>query len=584
MKLKEVLKASGKSGKIKIERKSVPIDKLDSMLNYQRDIDMAFVEEKSRDDVFRESEVSVVLVSVRPDGSMKVCDGQHTIAILKRRGYTMVQCELRYGLTEQEENDWFNIENTKRRGQSRKRTLTAQINGTYENNKDEQDFNNCVKSLGFKLDIYGEESGNDFRIGCPAKLLGIYKEYISNEKKEEFIECLDIVKSCFNGDPVSLHWSFLRGMFDFYETYLDKFDRKRLIEVLSRENIRDIKKDAESDIRTKKTSMKYAKLFVEKYNYKLPKKNQLKMSKLDDQAGDNLPNYVKIPREIIYNKELGDKRVIIFSYLCSRRALDDTVAFSISELCHWSYLKPNYHDGKINHKYLEMLESLSHYDYFKSYPDFEKLAKEKKNSTDYYNIQINTEKFDIPDNFGIIYFDELEKILNFKEELKGVKINDEEIDLLRMSSAYILLFLSYLRVNMNRNPDKPLCCYRLYQKITEDIGLSERYISRIVEMLDVMDIIKFQEGKRIRYKKQDDKYGFLTTPKAFADYRHFVKDENGNQIIDYAYDYKIEIQKQLDILEESQKKMQKQIVDIIVSQQTFYSKGELLCQLQTKNY
>lgn len=282
MKLKEVLKASGKSGKIKIERKSVPIDKLDSMLNYQRDIDMAFVEEKSRDDVFRESEVSVVLVSVRPDGSMKVCDGQHTIAILKRRGYTMVQCELRYGLTEQEENDWFNIENTKRRGQSRKRTLTAQINGTYENNKDEQDFNNCVKSLGFKLDIYGEESGNDFRIGCSAKLLGIYKEYISNEKKEEFIECLDIVKSCFNGDPVSLHWSFLRGMFDFYETYLDEFDRKRLIEVLSRENIRDIKKDAESDIRTKKTSMKYAKLFVEKYNYKLHKKKQLKMSKLDD--------------------------------------------------------------------------------------------------------------------------------------------------------------------------------------------------------------------------------------------------------------------------------------------------------------
>lgn len=557
MKLKEVLKTSGKSGRIKIERKSVPIDKLDSMLNYQRDIDMAFVEEKSRDDVFRESEVSVVLVSVRPDGSMKVCDGQHTIAILKRRGYTMVQCELRYGLTEQEENDWFNIENTKRRGQSRKRTLTAQINGTYENNKDEQDFNNCVKSLGFKLDIYGEESGNDFRIGCPAKLLGIYKEYISNEKKEEFIECLDIVKSCFNGDPVSLHWSFLRGMFDFYETYLDKFDRKRLIEVLSRENIRDIKKDAESDIRTKKTSMKYAKLFVEKYNYKLPKKNQLKMSKLDDQAGDNLPNYVKIPREIIYNKELGDKRVIIFSYLCSRRALDDTVAFSISELCHWSYLKPNYHDGKINHKYLEMLESLSHYDYFKSYPDFEKLAKEKKNSTDYYNIQINTEKFDIPDNFGIIYFDELEKILNFKEELKGVKINDEEIDLLRMSSAYILLFLSYLRVNMNRNPDKPLCCYRLYQKITEDIGLSERYISRIVEMLDVMDIIKFQEGKRIRYKKQDDKYGFLTTPKAFADYKRFTKDEKGNQILDVNYNFANEIQKQLEILETNQKQMQK---------------------------
>lgn len=268
-----------------------------------------------------------------------------------------------------------------------------------------------------------------------------------------------------------------------------------------------------------------------------------------------MPNYVKIPREIIYDKNIGDKRVIIFSYLCSRRALDDTVAFSISELCHWSHLKPNYHDGKINHKYLEVLELLSHYEYFDYFPDFEKLAKEKKNSTDYYNIKINTEKFDMPDNFGIIYFDELEKILNFKEELDGIKVNDAEIDLIRMSSAYILLLLSYLRVNMNRNPNKPLCCYRLYQKITEDIGLSERYISRIVEILDVMNIIKFQEGKRIRYKKQEDKYGFITTPKVFADYRHYVKDENGIQKVDIDYDYRYEIQKQLEILEKNQKQM-----------------------------
>ncbi len=256
-----------------------------------------------------------------------------------------------------------------------------------------------------------------------------------------------------------------------------------------------------------------------------------------------MPNYVKISREIIYNKELGDKRAIIFSYLCSRRALDDTVAFSISELCHWSHLKPNYHDGKINHKYLEVLKLLSHYGYFEYCPDFEKLAKEKKNSTDYYNIKINIEKFDMPDNFGIIYFDELEKILNFKEELKDIGI-----DLTRMSSAYILLLLSYLRVNMNRNPDKPLCCYRLYQKISEDIGLSERYISRVVKILDVMNIVKYQEGKRIRYKKQDDKYGFLTTPKVFADCKHYIKDEHGNSKLDSNYDYRNEISKQLEIL------------------------------------
>lgn len=282
LKLKKALKETEEKIEKKIERKRVPIDKLDSMLNYQRDIDMHFVEENSKDGIFEESKVSIVLVSVRVDGSMKVCDGQHTIAILKKRGYTTVECELRYGLTEQEENDWFSDENTKRRGQSRKRTLTAQINGTYDKHKDEQDFYNCLKSIGFKLNIYGEETGSDYKIGCPAKLLNIYKEYSKAEKVNCFIECLDIVKSCFNGEPLSLQWGFLRGMFDFYETYYNEFDRKRIVEVLSRENVRDIKKDAEADIRTKKTSLRYAKLFVEKYNFKLAKKKTLKMSKLED--------------------------------------------------------------------------------------------------------------------------------------------------------------------------------------------------------------------------------------------------------------------------------------------------------------
>lgn len=256
-------------------------------------------------------------------------------------------------------------------------------------------------------------------------------------------------------------------------------------------------------------------------------------------------NYVKIPREVIYDKSIGDKRVIIFSYLCSRRALDDTVAFSIAELCHWSHLKPNYHNGKINQKYLEVLDSLSHCNYFINYPDFQRLIIDKKNSNDYYNVKLNTQKFDTLDSFGIIYFDEIEKILNFKEELQF-----SDLDLTRISSAYILLLLSYFRVNMNRNPQTPLCCYRLYKKISEDIGLSERYISRIVEILDVMDIVKFQEGKRKRYQKSNGDYGFITAPKVFADFKRYTKSDNGNTIIDKNYDYRIEIQKQIEILQQ----------------------------------
>lgn len=224
--------------------------------------------------------------------------------------------------------------------------------------------------------------------------------------------------------------------------------------------------------------------------------------------------------------------------------MDDTVAFSIPELVKWTGLLPNYHKGKINEKYLDVLELLSHYGYFESCPDFQKL-KTIGNSNEYYKAQLNIAKFDTPDDgFGIIYFDELQKIINFQKELEN-----ENIDTSRLSSAYILLTLAYIRVNIRKNTDQPQCCYRLYKTISEDIGLSERYITRIVEVLDLMDIIKFKECKRERYKDGNGKYGFLTTPKIFTNYRRFKRDDNNNITLDKEYDYKSEIQRQMIILQ-----------------------------------
>ena len=267
---------------IKKEYKNIPLDELESMADYQRPLNRAFIEEKSKHGVFDKDAVECPKISVRNDGTRKMGDGQHTVAIVRRVGWKSIRCELRYGLTEQEENDWFAQENTKRQPQSNKRILTAQIRGTYEKNKDEQDFYNSLKSLGFKLNIFGEESGNDFKINCTASLLSLYKEYVHANKKEEFIECMDIHKTAFNGHPVSLQWSFIRGMFDFYEIYKTEFDRKRLLNVLSATDSSSIKKEADSDTYTDKTSTKYAKIFVSKYNYKVQKSKRLKMSKLED--------------------------------------------------------------------------------------------------------------------------------------------------------------------------------------------------------------------------------------------------------------------------------------------------------------
>lgn len=254
-------------------------------------------------------------------------------------------------------------------------------------------------------------------------------------------------------------------------------------------------------------------------------------------------NYVKIPKEIIYSKEIGDKRVLIFSYLCARRALDDTVAFSITELCKWSDVKPNSHQGKINEKYIKILCSLSNMKYIQ-----EELLPNSISCCDQYTyhlINLNIEKFDISNEYGIIYFDELEKIINFKRELKhsGVTLD-------RMSASYILLVLSYIRVNLYRGDDKPKCCFRYYKKISEDIGVSERYIGRIIEILDLLEIIKTKECQRIRFTKSDSEYGFCTNVKVFADYRHYIKDKNGNIFIDKEYNCDSEIKEQIKFLED----------------------------------
>lgn len=281
MKLKDLVKET-KVTDNKIEHKEVPIDKLDAMLDYQRDIDMKRVERLSDDEYFDENEVDEVKVSVREDGSMKVCDGQHTIAILKMRGWTTVPCELRYGLTIEKENDWFTITNTKEKKQNRKRTLTSQINGTYKKNKDEQDFYNCIKALGLKLDIFGEEPGNDYKIKCSAKLLNVYKEYSAKNKVDDFVECMDLVKCCWNGKSKSLQWNYIRGMFDFYETYKGVFDNKRFITSVGKKSPSIIKEIADNDKYTKKTSLKYAKIYVNEYNSGLNKNKRLKMSLLED--------------------------------------------------------------------------------------------------------------------------------------------------------------------------------------------------------------------------------------------------------------------------------------------------------------
>lgn len=228
---------------------------------------------------------------------------------------------------------------------------------------------------------------------------------------------------------------------------------------------------------------------------------------------------IKIPREVIFDTDLTDKRMIIFSYLTMRRAFDDTAAFGIQELCRWSNIKPNRNPGKINEKYYDTLNRFASKDYFISHPDFTELMAKRSNSNEYYLLSLNTEKFDIEDNFCLIYEDELRQIIASQ-----------------LYSSNLLLILSYIRIHINRSPGQPRCCYRLFKTISADTGLSERMVSKCVELLKEMEIIDYDSAAKISSRS--------TSPKIFADFRVLSRDEDGNLSPDTNYSSKNEIEKQ----------------------------------------
>lgn len=247
--------------------------------------------------------------------------------------------------------------------------------------------------------------------------------------------------------------------------------------------------------------------------------------------------HVQIPKDIIYDTSIGEKRILVFTFLCCRKSLDDTVALSIAEICNWSKMKLNRKPGKINDKYLSVLASFINSGYFYDTQNLKSTSFNNFNT--YYRLDFNMDKYCSTKHFAIIYFDEIQKVINFKEELLNTKINME-----RLTSSYMLLVLAYLRVNMNRNTSKPLCCYRLYKKISDDLGISERYVSRIVEVLDVLKIIKHDEMPKTRFKDSNGNWCFNTQTKIFANYKQF--NSNGEEVI--GYDVSKEIEKQKEIL------------------------------------
>ncbi len=232
----------------------------------------------------------------------------------------------------------------------------------------------------------------------------------------------------------------------------------------------------------------------------------------------NIEKYMKIPREIIYEKDMDEKRVLCFLYFLQNITYGGDISYSCDHLIKWCGYKPNSRKRNKNDKSIN--NSFSDFIYW-LYQNFYISDFNSKNfyGNNFINCMANEDLFIRPYKFGIIYDFELMQTENIK------------------SRDLILLVLSYLRLNVwNNKTDeqlRPEIVHRQYTKISEDIGISVYRIKKSIQTLCDIGILKTANVPRFR----DQSGAWHTEDMIIANvYRYHWDDTTNSYLLDQNYD------------------------------------------------
>lgn len=212
-----------------VDTRDIYVDRL-----YQRDLNDKRVAQIQKE--FNPYIVNAPKVSFR-DGKFFVFDGQHTVAVLKARNNgkdLMVECKCFYGLTRIDEADLFVLQN----GISRNVHTFAKFRAMFNSgDKDVVGMNNACESVGITLGFDGSKARNKI-----VALSSLFKCYI-NMGEEDFKKMLNIIKLSWNGSVDSWCAEIINGMCIFCMTYKDQFNKRNLVDRLSRRSPIEIVRD-----------------------------------------------------------------------------------------------------------------------------------------------------------------------------------------------------------------------------------------------------------------------------------------------------------------------------------------------------
>lgn len=226
-------------------------------------------------------------------------------------------------------------------------------------------------------------------------------------------------------------------------------------------------------------------------------------------------NYFVIPESIIVsdNANMNEKRITIFSFFSIFRGLNQNLFFSVNNIAKWMGKQPNRNANGINNKIIQVIECLKDWGYLTL---FEELNKSSVKAS--FNLMKISQECE-HDRFAVIYLDEVDKILKYKNpNSKDAYLNN---DILLLVFAYLRMKIYRRRnklmpeeINLDnknnyrydiearrlRSPEAYNC---FYFEIAEELGLSTRIISKTMEILNELGLIYSESLPRIKYRDEN---------------------------------------------------------------------------------
>lgn len=265
-----------------------------------------------------------------------------------------------------------------------------------------------------------------------------------------------------------------------------------------------------------------------KYEYPSP-------TKLEGNSGV----YFAVPESVVFGKDMGDRRVTVFSFISVRRGLDLNLTFTVNGIVEWSGRKPDKHKNGTSDKFTSAVSRLVDDGYLTLHG---KLGRSSCTNAR-FNLELVLERCKT-ERFAIIYLDELEKILSYRNPNKKDSF---------MSNEAVLLVFAYLRMKIFRRRNRlfpeetnvddkndvqydietrkaknPEAYSDYYCDIAENVGLSERSVSKSVEVLNELGLIYSEPLPRV---KHDGKW--KTTHTLFSN----AYKREGCELLHYGIDY-----------------------------------------------